>query len=89
MWTSLPSSVLPIHVLQHLCFLPHGGLSLVVPQLGCLSYRMPGGYLSVHTHYEIEQGLFHSEVDLLIVTELHERVEWFPHSEIVEQKIRK
>ena len=34
-------------------------------------------------HHEIEWGLFCGGVDLLIVTELHEGVEWFPCSGVV------
>jgi len=34
-------------------------------------------------YHEVEKGLFHGGVNLLVVAELHEGVEWFPHSGVV------
>jgi len=50
---------------------------------GICSIKSQGDIFQFIPHHEVEQGLFHGGVDLLIVTKLHEGVEQFPHSGVV------
>ena len=51
---------------------------------GCsITIKCQGDIFLFIPHHEVERGLFCGGVDLLIVAELHEGVEWFPHFGVV------
>jgi len=59
------------------------GFHLLFCSWGICLIKHQGDIFWFVPHHEVEQGLFHGGVDLLIVTELHEGVEQFPCSGVV------
>jgi len=54
------------------------GFHSLFHSLGICPIKRQGDIFEFIPHHEVEQGLFHDKVDLLIVAELYKRVERFP-----------
>jgi len=64
-----------------LCFFE--GFHLLFRSWGICPIKRQGDIFRFIPHHEVERGLFHGGVNLLIVAELHERVELFPCFRVV------